>query len=150
MPFEKFTKELLGTVESAAPKMHSISPEKAAIRPAPGKWSKKEILGHLIDSASNNQHKFIRAQQAESRFEFPPYDQDHWVAAQDYQSADWPGMIVLWTLYNRHLAHVIAHIPQDKLAIPCRIDYDHDMTLEEIVIDYLGHMRHHLAQIGAA
>ena len=147
--FDQFARDLLSAVESAAARMRTISPEDAAVKPAPGKWSKKEILGHLIDSASNNQHKWVRAQEAEARFEFPPYEQDHWVAAQDYQNGDWLEMIELWRLYNRQLARVAARIRADKLPIPCRINPDQDFTLEDIVIDYPKHMLHLLRQIGA-
>lgn len=101
---------LLDTVDFATPRLPAISADAAARRPAPGKWSKKEILGHLIDSAGNNQQKFARLLSAPNHHvEFAGYAQDDWVAAQHYQETDWPGLVTLWQAFNRHLAHVIAH-----------------------------------------
>ena len=132
-----FSKELLAADARAA-----------ARRPAPGIWSPKEVVGHLIDSAANNHQRFVRAQQADA-LTMPGYEQNHWVAAQGYQDADWPRLIALWTHLNLHLAEVMTRIPPAKYAVPCVIGDDQPVTLEFVVIDYLRHLEHHMAQIRA-
>src|SRR6476660_9710877 len=74
-------------------------------RPAPERWSKKEVVGHLIDSASNNHQRFVRGQLAGGQ-DFPRYEQEGWVRVQGYQSARWADLIDLWRAYNTHLLHV--------------------------------------------
>jgi len=109
-------------------------------------WSRKQVLGHLIDSASNNHQRFVRAL-LQDELVWPNYDQEGCVRAQRYQEARWADLVELWTSYNRFLSHVLAGIPENKLQTICRIG-DHDaMTLEALAIDYLAHMQHHLDQI---
>ena len=76
---------LLQVVDEAASRMMSIPEEQTGLRPAPGKWSRKEILGHLIDSAVNNQARFVRAQ-LQDDLVFDGYDQDAWVRVQRYNT----------------------------------------------------------------
>ena len=130
-----FSKELLATDASAA-----------ARRPRADGWSAKEVLGHLIDSAANNNQRFVRAQ-ATDRLQLPGYEQNHWVASQGYQDADWPHLVALWTHLNLHLADVMARIPPASYSVPCVIGDSQPMTLESIVVDYLRHLQHHMAQI---
>ena len=85
---EKTAQHLLETIEKALPLLHQISAVEASAKTRPEKWSKKEILGHLIDSASNNQHKFVRIMQAERHVDFVGYAQNFWVAAQGYNTAN--------------------------------------------------------------
>jgi hypothetical protein len=137
---------LRAAVRSAAARFQTLTDREATARPAPGKWSRKEILGHLIDSASNNHQRFVRAQ-IENELSFPGYEQDAWVRTQDHGSADWRRLIDLWAAYNEHLAHVIARIPPPRLATPLRIGGHDPITLGALVEDYLRHLEHHVAQI---
>ena len=121
--------------------------EAASAKPgAPGKWSKKQILGHLIDSASNNHQRFVRAQLG-SPLHFPAYAQELWVNAQNCQGESWQNLIACWTSYNRHLLHVMRHIPADKLGNACVIGDDPPVTLEFLIQDYVRHMELHLRQV---
>src|SRR4029077_3315712 len=90
----------------------AIDDEASGRRPAPGKWSPREIVGHLIDSASNNHQRFVRAQ-FQNHLTFAGYDQDAWVARQCYQHAPWHELVALWAGFNRHLARVMASVPED-------------------------------------
>jgi len=133
-------------VEQTLPKLRAISEADAAAKPAPGKWSKKEILGHLIDSAANNHQRFIRLQTA-SELTLPGYDQDAWVLANGYQRRPWAELVTLWAAYNMHLASVIEGI--DPAA--AEHIWHHpaaDYKLGFLVDDYVAHHLHHLAQIG--
>jgi hypothetical protein len=133
-------------VEQTETRLSSITEPDSAARSGEGKWSRKEILGHLIDSASNNHQRFVRAE-LEGALTFPGYTQDGWNRAQQYQSESWANLVRLWASYNRHLAHVIAAIPADARPNKCVIGSGAPVTLEFLVGDYVVHLEHHLEQI---
>ncbi len=147
------------TIESGAERLRLMTEAQSEARRAGGKWSPKEIVGHLIDSAANNHQRFVRAQFQEDLV-FPGYEQENWVAAQHYQQASWPHLIELWKIYNLHLLHLISHIPEQKLG---RLYHTHSLhkiawklvsemeptTLEYLIRDYIGHMKHHLGHLFA-
>lgn len=146
---DTLARNLLSIVKSAEPRLHGISEHDASSPLRPGAWSPKEIMGHLIDSASNNHQRFVRASLQDS-LEFPGYDQNGCVGVQAPNDADWNVLISLWAAYNRYLAHVIAHLPESKLEAPCRIGSGEPVTLEFLVNDYVRHLVHHLDQIGVS
>jgi hypothetical protein len=127
-------------------RLHKFSDAEAEARPATGKWSKKEILGHLIDSVSNNHQRIVRMQ-LEPQISFPGYQQELWVGAQRYQQEPWKVMVQAWEGFNRHLLHVAAHIPEDKRGNLCSLDGKEPVTLEFLVRDYVRHLAYHLGQI---
>ena len=149
--------ELREAVREAQEKLQSISVAKSEKRPAPDKWSSKEIIGHLIDSASNNHQRFVRAQ-FQDHMIFPAYDQEGWVDVQHYMNSDWYDLIELWTHFNLHLAQVIDHVPDTIRHYPHiehnldhiawkKVPEDQPATLEYFMADYVGHLKHHLRQI---
>jgi len=149
--------DLRQTVADAAERLHAISDDDSAISPAPGKWSPREVIGHLIDSAANNHQRFVRAQFVD-HLTFDGYDQEDWVAVQRYRDSSWRDLIELWRLYNLHLANVMANTPADALTKP-RAEHNLDRiawkpvannqptTLEYFMRDYIGHLKNHLNQI---
>jgi hypothetical protein len=130
----------------ALPHLSAIPEQAAAQRPAPNKWSKKEILGHLIDSAANNHQRFVRLQ-LERELSLPGYEQDDWVRVGRYQDLPWTELIALWAAYNRHLATIIESIDPSALNHVWHSPGG-DVTLEFIATDYVRHLKHHLQQIG--
>jgi hypothetical protein len=138
--------KLQETVETAFPRLQKLNDSEVRHKPAPNKWSKIEILGHLIDSACNNHQRFIRGQQVD-KLVFPKYGQDDWVARQRYQESDWGLTVSLWRAYNLHLAQVIANIDRGKLKTICIIGDYEAVSLLFLVEDYLDHLKHHLKQI---
>jgi len=141
--------DLLRVVETAEPRLRAFSELESAKPVLPGGWSRKQVIGHLVDSASNNHQRFVRAALQPS-LEFPAYDQDGNARVQAFQEAGWSLLVSLWADYNRYLAHVIAHLPAAKLQTVCRIGSGSPVTLEFLARDYFRHLEHHLVQIGAA
>jgi hypothetical protein len=123
-----------------------ISESEASVPAIEGGWSRKEILGHLIDSASNNHQRFVRAQ-LEAELRWPGYDQSGCVRVQRFQDSRWSDLLGFWAAYNRFLAHVLAGVPEEKRQTQCWIGNNPVMTLEELAADYLTHLEHHLDQI---
>src|SRR5579864_8192930 len=123
-----------------------ISEADASVPALAGGWSRKEILGHLIDSASNNHQRFVRAQ-LQDELRWPGYDQSGCVRVQRYQDARWSDLLSFWAAYNRFLAHVLAAVREEKRGTACWIGNYPVMTLEELAADYLTHLEHHLDQI---
>jgi uncharacterized damage-inducible protein DinB len=148
---------LLHAVDAARPWLLAADDEWTARRPGTGRWSPREILGHLIDSASNNHQRFVRARWQDDLV-FTGYDPDAWVVAQQYQDAAWPELVTLWAGYNRHLARVMASTPTAVRQVP-RASHnldrmalhpapaDQPATLEYFMDDYVRHLEHHLRQI---
>jgi hypothetical protein len=138
---------LLQTVDQALKAFSSITEQEWTFRPGPNKWSKKEILGHLIDSAANNQLRFVRAQLAEQEYVSFAYEQNFFVSGQNYQEYDTKQVIQLWNSYNSFLAHVIRNVDPEKLNIICRIGNYDPVPLSFIITDYVDHLKHHLDHI---
>ena len=152
-----FLADFRNTVDAAAARLLALSEAQAAASPAPGKWSPKEIIGHLIDSASNNHGRFVRAQ-LQDDLVFAGYEQDDWVAIQRYQQREWADLVLLWQAFNHHIAHVIEAAGAEALAKPrarhnlnalaWQLPGDgQPATLEYFMRDYVGHLKHHLGQI---
>jgi hypothetical protein len=137
----------LATILQAAPsRLADLSDEDASRRPAPDRWSKKEILGHLIDSAGNNHQRIVRAQIAPP-LDFPAYAQEPWVAVQSYATESWPDLVNLWLLLNRHLLHIIQAVPTSNLPIACAIGANQPIPLSSVIDGYVDHLEHHLESI---
>ena len=140
--------ELPHVISSAEAVLQQVSEEQSRKPVLAGGWSPKQVLGHLIDSASNNHQRFVRVA-LQGSLDFPGYDQQGWVRVQRVVEAPWPSLVALWASYNRHLAHVVAHLPPAQLEAPCRIGSAEPVTLRFLVEDYLRHLLHHLTQLGA-
>ncbi len=137
---------LRGIVESARQRLLEISEQQSSEKPYPEKWSIKQILGHLVDSASNNHQRIVRMQEIPDIGVFR-YNQMHWVECQQYQSESFSDLVNTWYFANRHLAHVIEHIDKGSLSHVCDLGYPQPVTLRFIVEEYVRHVRHHIDQI---
>lgn len=147
-------------VQEVAPRLRAI-PEDAASEPRrPGAWSPREIVGHLVDSATNNHGRFLRAQ-LQDDLVFLGYDQEAWVRVQRYAEAPWPDLVALWEALNLHLARVIEAVPPEVADHPRPVHAlhrlawevvpeDEPVTLGYFMRDYVGHLRHHLRQVDPA
>jgi len=125
-------------------RLAALPPERYAEKPRPEKWSKQEILGHLVDSAQNNIRRFIVAQ-----YEDNPviqYAQDSWVAFANYPDYPLEDLLTLWELLNRHIVIVLKATSPEAAQRLCRMG-GQPQTLEWVAADYCNHLLHHLHQI---
>jgi len=154
----EYAAELRETVERAARVLHQMSDEESQRSPQPGKWCPREVIGHLIDSASNNHQRFVRAQFKDDLV-FDGYEQDAWVSLQRYRESPWAELIDLWRLFNLHIARIMQVAPNDeRVRKRARhnldqlawqpVSRDEPATLDYFMRDYVGHLKHHLAQVG--
>jgi ribosomal-protein-alanine N-acetyltransferase len=142
---------------AAEPLLRRLTDASARTPLAPGKWSPKHVIGHLIDSASVNHERVVRARQLDDLV-FPGYDQDAWVDAQQYDDASWAELLDLWLGFNRHLARVFAATPEEERCRPRErhnfdviafraVSPDVASTLDYLMKDYVVHLEHHVTQI---
>ena len=140
------SEELIEIIDAYTMRLIVLDEHTVQYKPSPERWSIQEVLGHLVDSAANNHQRFIRAQNCDPLV-FPDYDQNHWVAVQDYNAYSWSSLIELWRFYNLHLAHVIRRIPDTKMSVECTIAPNPPVSLSFLIEDYLTHLKHHLNKI---
>lgn len=114
----------------------------------PGKWSGKEILGHLSDSAAMNRQRIVRSQY-EELYEFPFYDQAQWVQSQAYNKYVWADLVSLWISEYQHLLHILENLPDESASARCPIKFSSNdyVTLDWLVGHIYRHNDHHLQQI---
>jgi len=136
---------LEGYIEAAPDGLRSLADPGAQVDEQD--WQAKEVLGHLIDTAGNYQQRLVRAQ-LEPLLSFPGFDPKQWVAVQRYAERPWEELVTLWTALNRHLLHTARGIGPEHLAKPCLIGHDKPCTVEWLIIDYTGHVRHQLRRLG--
>ena len=147
--------ELRDTVTRVAPKLIAMG-AASATRPAPGKWSPREIIGHLVDSAVNNYGRFVRGQ-LQDDLVFPGYAQNDWVRIGGYQDASWEDLVTLWRTINLQMARIMETTPEDIRRRP-RAKHNFETigvplaageapTLAHVMDDYVVHLQHHLRQI---
>ncbi|WP_420582672.1 DinB family protein [Reichenbachiella sp.] len=141
---DTLAKQLTQIIEQSLQQFDSISEEAWNNKPTPEKWSKKEVLGHLADSAMNNIHRFIRIKQGDQTNIW--YDQNFWVKAGDYESQNLASVKALWEALNLQIARVWRNLSDEDLqkTIPVK---DEVPTLKFLMEDYIDHLNHHLKQI---
>jgi len=152
-----FLADFRKTMAEAIDPLLAHSDADAAWPPAPGQWSSKEIIGHLIDSAANNHARFVRGQLKDDLV-FDGYDQAKWVELQRYNERPWRDLVALWQAYNLHLASVMETADGNAVARPrathnldriamTPVRADQPGTLEHLMRDYVAHLKHHLRQV---
>ena len=150
-------RRLRAALAAAEPHLRAITDADSARRPAPGKWSPREIIGHLIDSASNNHQRFVRTALQDEMI-FAGYDQEAWVDLQRYQDTAWAELLTLWSAFNSHLATVMAAVPTEaRMRVRARHNLDEIAshpppraelaTLDYFMNDYVAHLEQHLRQL---
>lgn len=157
MKHETLGKSLRKIVLSVKAELLKRSESESIIKPAPDKWSPKEIIGHLIDSASNNHQRFVRAQFKEDMI-FEGYAQDEWVLVQAYQKRSWEELVELWAQFNLQIAHIMDSCSEEIRYREISIHNLHQIafrrvaeadssSLQYFMIDYISHLEHHILSI---
>jgi hypothetical protein len=135
--------QLLSLVDEHYPSIASIPSHIMEHKPSPSRWSKREIIGHLVDSAQNNIRRFVLAQYEETPVII--YNQDQWAALANYQHRPDREIIDLWQLLNRQIVAILDHMPPSAWSRTCQTSEIH--TIEWLATDYIKHLRHHLHQV---
>jgi hypothetical protein len=133
---------LRSMLETLPTRLAALPADVVSSKP-PASWSVKEELGHLLDSATNNHQRIVRAQLEENPA-MPGYDGDRWVELHAYRSRDWRELIGLWEALNRQLLAAAEAAPDSAWSRTCTIGSSAPLTLQFVFEDYLNHMRHHL------
>jgi hypothetical protein len=145
------TTEILSLIKDWESKLTSLPVRTVSDRRNSQNRSIKQILGHLIDSTSNNTHRVIHLQYQPSPFSFPNYatfgNNDRWIAIQNYQNEDWGNMIQLWKYSLLHFCHVINNIKDEKLENEWIAGPEINITLRMMIMDFPGHLKLHLNEI---
>jgi hypothetical protein len=137
--------ELRDLIEQGQRQLAGVAAAEASLRPAPGKWSLQQMVGHLVDSASNNLQRLIRLQ-LEEELVFPGYRQEEWVRLQCYDRMAWADVVGLWVALNKQFAHAIEFADRSCMG-HVWLHEGERLTLGFILADYMGHLRHHLRQM---
>jgi len=154
---QDYARLLRDLVTDGTPRLVALGEEGSMHARAPGKWTPREIVGHLLDSATNNHRRFVLGQ-LHGTLTFDGYAQDDWVSAQDYAHAQWTELVTAWSGINLVLAHVMAAAPESVRAAAhaehnldrigfAPMDRSQPATLDDLMRDYVGHLHHHLRQI---
>ncbi len=142
----ELSERLAQTLRNAVPWLATLSDADASVPEREGKWSAKEIVGHLTDSAVNNLGRIVRMQIGPERM--PGYAQEAWVELQHYRERDWPQVLALWFAINEHIVWTIRHIERHNLANQAPVAGD-VVSLGFLIEDYIAHMQHHLVALEA-
>ena len=133
------------------PRLSALSEDVVSNRRNSQNRNIKQILGHMIDSASNNTHRIIHLQYQSSPLIFPDYaalgNNDRWIAIQNYQTENWSDLVQLWKYSNRHIIHVINNVNPDKLDNIWLSALDEEVSLRNMIMGYLSHFELHLNEI---
>ena len=138
---------LRNLIDRVPDRLAKLPADRVAAKSSPSKWSPKEELGHLLDSATNNHQRIVRAQ-LENNLALPGYDQMAWVATNRYQQRDWKELIDLWQALNRQLLAAAESVPESAWSHTLTVANSAPMTLQFVFEDYVAHMAHHLEHIG--
>lgn len=149
--FEAINREIHSLIEEWKPRLSDLPEEIITQRKNLQNRSVKQIVGHMIDSASNNTHRIIHLQYQTCPLIYPDYanlgNNDRWIAIQDYQSEDWDTLTRLWEYSNLHLIHVISRVNTDKLENEWITALNTRVSLKTMIIDYPLHLKLHLLEI---
>jgi len=149
--FDSNNSELLRLIDKWEPILLNLSEDCYSLRTNSQNRSIKQILGHMIDSASNNTHRFVHLQYQSSPLIFPDYanlgNNDRWIAIQNYQNETWYDLVQLWKYSNRHIVHVIENVKSNTLDNEWISALKVNVSLRSMILDYLRHFILHLDEI---
>jgi hypothetical protein len=148
MDYKELASHIEKAVNSAYESLSGLSDEQVQRRPNESEWSIKEIIGHLVDSASNNHQRWVRLQIDDDLY-FPDYqsDNERWVRIQRYNDQAWGALLALWRFFNLHLSTIVRGVDKACLRNRWVLNEGRTVTLNDLMTDYLDHLNAHLDQI---
>lgn len=149
--FEPVSEGIITLIKEWEPKLSGLPDQVITQRRNNQNRTIKQIVGHMIDSASNNTHRIVHLQYQESPLRFPNYatngNNDRWIAIQNYQDEDWEAMVNMWKYSNFHIIHLIKNVNASKLNQQWYYSEEKLISLKDGIIDYLRHFKLHLSEI---
>ena len=149
--FESIRQELLALIEDWEPKLSALRDDVISERRNSQNRTIRQIVGHMVDSASNNTHRVVHLQYGQNPLVFPDYanlgNNDRWIAIQNYQQEDWNDLVQLWKYTNMHFVHVIRNVNAEKLGNIWISAMNQEISLEAMVVDFPRHFKLHLSEI---
>jgi len=142
----KTARDFVAGCEAIRHSLLEVPEDVAGLPWRPGGWTRKQVLGHMIDSAVNNHQRFVRVS-LDGSYAGPFYTQEGWVAAHGYGEMPWSTLLDWWRTYHEMLQAVVERIPEARLDAECRVGENEPVTLRFLIEDYIAHQQHHLAQI---
>lgn len=143
----ELSERLAAVLRGAMPWLVTVSEDEASAQPSAGKWSAKQVIGHLTDSAVNNLGRIVKMQLAPGET-LPGYEQEGWVRVEHYAERGWAEVLALWFALNEHVEWTIAHVEKQSLANRGTVA-GQGLTLGFLIEDYVAHMEHHLQAVRA-
>jgi len=149
--FESISQELESLIKEWEPKLFALGIDVITERHNTQNRTVKQIVGHLVDSASNNTHRIVHLQYQESPLIFPDYanlgNNDRWISIQNYQNENWDSLVQLWKYSNIHIAHVIRNVNAEKLENEWISALNQNVSLKAMIVDFPRHFKLHLNEI---
>lgn len=149
--FEANNRRLSALLDEWEPRLTALSDEVISRRRNAQNRTIRQIVGHLVDSASNNTHRIVHLQYQPTPLLFPDYanlgNNDRWIAVQDYQNEDWHDLVQLWKYVNRHIIHVIRRVDPARLQNEWVSALGENISLQTMISSYLNHVELHLREI---
>lgn len=151
MIYQKLYQEIFNKIQTWEDKLLSLDESVISLPRNSQNRSIRQIVGHMVDSATNNTHRMIHLQYRETPLEFPNYatrgNNDRWISIQNYQEEDWHELISLWKFIHLHFLHVVKNVDSNKLSKEWFADENERITLEEMLLDFPRHFQLHLNEI---
>ncbi len=151
--FQETCEDLSTLISAWEVKLFELPEQTVTVRKNHQNRSIRQILGHMVDSATNNTHRVIHMHYQKSPVNYPDYanlgNNDLWISIQNYQEEDWGELVRLWAAVNRHMIHLIGQIDASKLNQYWISALNERVTLREMIADYPRHFRLHLNEISA-
>ena len=149
--FQANNQELIELIDVWEPRLLALGEEAIVERRNSQRRNIRQIVGHMVDSASNNTHRIVHLQYQPSPFAFPNYascgNNNRWIAIQQYETEDWTNLVQLWKYVNLHIIHIIRHVNEEKLDNQWIASKDETISMKEMIVDYLRHFKLHLEEI---
>ena len=141
-----FARDFRESLQAIHISLLAVPEEQEKVQWREGGWTHRQIVGHMLDSATNNRQRFVRAA-LDGSYSGPDYAQQGWVDLHGYAKTPWKQLLQWWLTEHELLSAVVDHIPEARLESSCMVGNNAPVTLRFLISDYLSHQHHHLQQL---